>query len=125
MTAKEALKHEWLNTEKDVNLLPNVRKNFNAKRTFKKAVLAAMAMKMRSPKSGSPMLPNSPTVQPEITQESIPADAEADLPDAAALPKIPSKEKLESTLESELRTSVPLSAQVDAKPLSEQVVDPS
>ena len=122
MTAKEALKHEWLNTEKDVNLLPNVRKNFNAKRTFKKAVLAAMAMKMRSPKSGSPMLPNSPTVQPEITQESIPAGEEPDLPNAAALPKIPSKEKLES----EVRASVSLPAQVDAKLLpSEQVVDPS
>jgi hypothetical protein len=36
MTVSQALKHPWLNNMANVDLLPNVRKNFNAKRTFKK-----------------------------------------------------------------------------------------
>ncbi|KAI8928586.1 kinase-like domain-containing protein [Entophlyctis helioformis] len=40
MTAKEALMHPWLSTQESVDLLPNVIKNFNAKKTFKKAVFA-------------------------------------------------------------------------------------
>ena len=38
MTAKDALTHPWLSTTADVDLLPQVRKNF--KKTFKKAILA-------------------------------------------------------------------------------------
>jgi serine/threonine protein kinase len=36
MTCDDALKHEWLNIKTGVDLLPNVRKNFNAKKTLKK-----------------------------------------------------------------------------------------
>lgn len=72
MTAKQALKHEWLKTTQDFNLLPNVRKNFNARRTFKKAVLAAMAAKqMKSPKSASPLSPAAP---PAVTTEATAAE---------------------------------------------------
>jgi hypothetical protein len=45
MTAKEALLHPWMQTTVEVDLLPNVRKNFNPKRTFKKAIIAAMAVR--------------------------------------------------------------------------------
>lgn len=41
MTAQQALQHAWLSPKVEVpqnDLLPNVRKNFNARRTFKKAV---------------------------------------------------------------------------------------
>ncbi|RUS16226.1 putative calmodulin-dependent protein kinase type 1 [Endogone sp. FLAS-F59071] len=41
MTARQALEHAWLSPKVDApqrDLLPNVRKNFNARRTFKKAV---------------------------------------------------------------------------------------
>lgn len=40
MTARQALEHTWLAGAKDttLDLLPGVRKNFNARRTFKKAV---------------------------------------------------------------------------------------
>ncbi|KAF9974109.1 hypothetical protein BGZ73_002607 [Actinomortierella ambigua] len=45
LTATEALKHVWITTEtgRDVDLLDNV-KEFNAKRTFKKAVRAVAAL---------------------------------------------------------------------------------
>ncbi|KND03276.1 CAMK/CAMK1 protein kinase [Spizellomyces punctatus DAOM BR117] len=39
-TAKDALTHPWLETESRVDLMPMVVKNFNARKTFKKAVLA-------------------------------------------------------------------------------------
>ncbi|TPX67590.1 hypothetical protein SpCBS45565_g03692 [Spizellomyces sp. 'palustris'] len=39
-TAKDALTHPWLETESRVDLMPIVKKNFNARKTFKKAVLA-------------------------------------------------------------------------------------
>ncbi|KAI9471839.1 MAG: kinase-like domain-containing protein [Benjaminiella poitrasii] len=40
ITAHEALNHPWLSSKNDFtqDLLPNVRQNFNARRTFKKAV---------------------------------------------------------------------------------------
>jgi serine/threonine protein kinase len=40
ITAKEALEHNWLveDSGKDNDLLPNLRSNFNARRTFKRAV---------------------------------------------------------------------------------------
>lgn len=44
LTAQEALEHPWLKAEvkpsvkEGTDLLPNVRNNFNARRTFKKAV---------------------------------------------------------------------------------------
>ncbi|KAI8647107.1 CAMK/CAMK1 protein kinase [Parasitella parasitica] len=41
ITAKEALEHKWLltiNEEEGGDLLPNMRTNFNARRTFKKAI---------------------------------------------------------------------------------------
>jgi len=41
LTARNALDHPWLTPSVDApqrDLLPNVRKNFNARRTFKKAV---------------------------------------------------------------------------------------
>lgn len=38
MTAQQALEHAWLSTSASVDLLPNVRLNFNAKRTFKKGI---------------------------------------------------------------------------------------
>jgi serine/threonine protein kinase len=44
MTAKVALTHPWLKTQVKVDLLPNVKKNFNARKTFKKAVLAVTAL---------------------------------------------------------------------------------
>lgn len=40
MMAKEALQHPWLSTKATVDLLPQVRKNFKAKGTLKKAFLA-------------------------------------------------------------------------------------
>ena len=57
MTAKVALEHPWLSTKSDVNLLPQVRKNFKAKQTLKKAVLAVNMMnrlKIQEDKSHSP-----------------------------------------------------------------------
>ncbi|KAJ3006866.1 UNVERIFIED_CONTAM: hypothetical protein HDU68_003849 [Siphonaria sp. JEL0065] len=36
-TATEALKHEWLDTQHTVDLMPSVRKNFNGKKQFRKA----------------------------------------------------------------------------------------
>ncbi len=36
LTASDALKHPWLATVHGFDLLPSVKKNFNAKRTFKK-----------------------------------------------------------------------------------------
>jgi serine/threonine protein kinase len=36
LTSKDALAHSWLRTKATVDLLPTVRKNFNARRTFKK-----------------------------------------------------------------------------------------
>ncbi|KAI5998914.1 kinase-like domain-containing protein [Pisolithus orientalis] len=56
-TAAEALQHSWLTAEvphcveKDgqpANLLPQVRKAFNARRTFRKAVFSMMAMRRMS-----------------------------------------------------------------------------
>ena len=44
MTVQKAKKHPWLSNAPTVNLLPNVRKNFNAKKTLKKAVLAVAGM---------------------------------------------------------------------------------
>lgn len=41
ITAQQALQHEWLapkGQEKGGDLLPNLRNNFNARRTFKKAI---------------------------------------------------------------------------------------
>lgn len=41
ITAHEALNHPWLSSKEDhltQDLLPTVRRNFNARRTFKKAV---------------------------------------------------------------------------------------
>lgn len=46
ITAQQALEHEWLltitdeskSTEEGGDLLPNLRTNFNARRTFKKAI---------------------------------------------------------------------------------------
>jgi calcium/calmodulin-dependent protein kinase I len=51
MTAAEALKHPWLQTTSKVDVLPNVRKNFNAKKTFKKAVLAIQTINKMSASS--------------------------------------------------------------------------
>ena len=48
MTAKEARQHPWMSTRNAVDLLPNVRKNFNAKLTFKKAILAVAGMNRMS-----------------------------------------------------------------------------
>jgi serine/threonine protein kinase len=48
MTAAEALRHPWLQTTSKVDVLPNVRKNFNAKKTFKKAVLAIQTINKMS-----------------------------------------------------------------------------
>lgn len=48
MTAHEALSHPWLETTSTVDVLPNVRKNFNPKRTFKKAVLAVQSLNKMS-----------------------------------------------------------------------------
>lgn len=48
MTANEALKHPWLLTTSKFNVLPNVRKNFNAKKTFRKAVLAVQSLNKMS-----------------------------------------------------------------------------
>ncbi|KAJ3011516.1 hypothetical protein HKX48_006797 [Thoreauomyces humboldtii] len=39
-TARQALQHPWLTTESTVDILPAVKKNFNARRTFKGAALA-------------------------------------------------------------------------------------
>ncbi|KAI8915671.1 kinase-like domain-containing protein [Gorgonomyces haynaldii] len=44
MTAKEALKDPWLQTQAKVDLLPSFSSNFNAKRTFKKVALAVAGM---------------------------------------------------------------------------------
>ncbi|OAJ38885.1 hypothetical protein BDEG_22784 [Batrachochytrium dendrobatidis JEL423] len=48
MTAAEALKHPWLHTEAAIDLLPNMRKNFDAKKTFKKAFLALATIRQAS-----------------------------------------------------------------------------
>ena len=45
ITASEALTHPWLETQSKFDVLPNVRKNFNPKRTFKKAVLAVQSIR--------------------------------------------------------------------------------
>jgi calcium/calmodulin-dependent protein kinase I len=42
-TAAAALEHRWLTTESGVDVLPNVRKNFSGKKTFKRAVTAVRA----------------------------------------------------------------------------------
>jgi calcium/calmodulin-dependent protein kinase I len=44
MTALEAQNHPWLLTDAKVDLLPNVRKNFNAKTSLRKAILAVQMM---------------------------------------------------------------------------------
>jgi serine/threonine protein kinase len=36
MTASQTLAHPWLSTTQSIDLLPTVKKNFDAKRTFKK-----------------------------------------------------------------------------------------
>jgi len=43
MTCDEALAHKWLTTATNTSVLENVKKNFNAKKTFKKAVQAVTA----------------------------------------------------------------------------------
>jgi calcium/calmodulin-dependent protein kinase I len=53
MIAKEALEHPWMATTQTVDLLPNVRKNFNAKMTLKKAILAVAALNKVSSMSKS------------------------------------------------------------------------
>jgi calcium/calmodulin-dependent protein kinase I len=53
MTAKDALAHPWLSTTANVDLLPQVRKNFKARRTFKKAILAVNMMKKMEKLKGS------------------------------------------------------------------------
>lgn len=40
LTTAGALSHPWMSTESNVDVLPNVRKNFDAKKTFKKAIQA-------------------------------------------------------------------------------------
>ncbi|KAI8825176.1 calcium/calmodulin-dependent protein kinase type I [Fimicolochytrium jonesii] len=37
-TVKQALAHPWLSTDSQVDLMPNVKKNFNARRTFKRGM---------------------------------------------------------------------------------------
>jgi serine/threonine protein kinase len=44
LTARAALGHPWIRTEADFDLLPNVKKNFNAKRTFKKGTMQILSM---------------------------------------------------------------------------------
>ncbi|KAJ3321087.1 hypothetical protein HDV06_004645 [Boothiomyces sp. JEL0866] len=44
MTVKEAAAHPWLSTENNTNLLDNVRKNFSARTTLRKAVNAQSEM---------------------------------------------------------------------------------
>jgi len=39
MTCDEALAHKWLTTATNTSVLENVKKNFNAKKTFKKGNL--------------------------------------------------------------------------------------
>jgi serine/threonine protein kinase len=41
--AVKALENKWLATKSKVDVLPNVRKNFDAKKTFKKAINAVRA----------------------------------------------------------------------------------
>ncbi|KAL2915190.1 hypothetical protein HK105_205297 [Polyrhizophydium stewartii] len=48
MTATQALSHPWLSTDANVDLLPGIRKNFDAKRTFKKAVIAIQTIRQAS-----------------------------------------------------------------------------
>ncbi|KAJ2998864.1 calcium calmodulin-dependent protein kinase type 1G [Globomyces sp. JEL0801] len=73
MTVSEALAHPWLFTTQTADLLPNVRKNFNAKMTFKKGkfsnsltISAAIAIKMihRAKKLSIPNMKskNPPTI---------------------------------------------------------------
>ncbi|KAH6585771.1 hypothetical protein BASA61_006755 [Batrachochytrium salamandrivorans] len=48
MTANVALLHPWLNTDSAVDLLPVMRKNFDAKKTFKKALIAITTIRQAS-----------------------------------------------------------------------------
>ncbi|KAI9100479.1 calmodulin dependent protein kinase [Phlyctochytrium arcticum] len=55
ITAAEALSHPWLQTEaSNVDLAPALRKNFNARKTFKKAVLAVSSVNRVAKASQSP-----------------------------------------------------------------------
>ena len=40
LTTSGTLDHAWMSTSSNFDVLPNVRKNFNAKKTFKKAINA-------------------------------------------------------------------------------------
>ncbi|KZP21322.1 Pkinase-domain-containing protein [Athelia psychrophila] len=67
-TAKQALQHKWLasdephfvsdeNTGKPTDLLPHVKKAFDAKKTFRKAVIGMMAMRRMSTLASSHLSP--------------------------------------------------------------------
>lgn len=70
-TAVQALEHPWLSTEQKVDLLPSVKKNFDAKGTFKKAALLISSLnrmqkgsmeRLNSGNNSSASLPMPPTI---------------------------------------------------------------
>lgn len=72
MTASQALAHPWINTTASVDLLPSVRKNFDAKKTFRKAALA-IAMTQHLKNSSAQSLQSLGNLK--ISEDAIPEAA--------------------------------------------------
>ncbi|KAF7972729.1 hypothetical protein HWV62_41555 [Athelia sp. TMB] len=90
-TAKQALQHKWLASEKPhfvpdpekegrpTDLLPHVKKAFDAKRTFRKAVIGMMAMRRMSTLASSHLTPEQRELNDKVfkmKEESAKEDME-------------------------------------------------
>ncbi|KAJ3050406.1 hypothetical protein HK097_008623 [Rhizophlyctis rosea] len=72
LTANDALAHPWLKTDADYDLKPVVEKNFNAKKTFRKAVLAVSGMaRMAGSGSLKNLLPTPPAETVEQGEKEL------------------------------------------------------
>ncbi|KAJ3300449.1 hypothetical protein HK104_000507 [Borealophlyctis nickersoniae] len=71
LTARQALEHPWLLTESTFDLKPNLEKNFNARRTFRKAILAVSSINRAKNASASfkNLLPTPPAEEADNKKE--------------------------------------------------------
>ncbi|KAK1922169.1 calmodulin-dependent protein kinase [Papiliotrema laurentii] len=76
-TANELLNHKWLQTEQTaVDLLPNVKAAFDAKKTFRKAVLGMMAVHRLQDHNAGQAEPEKAKLKKEVEQYKDEAEKE-------------------------------------------------